>query len=71
MNQLKNSLYYFSVVMIFVYLAVAMILFFSDGIISLQGPKRIILAIVILLYAAFKAYRVLANKRTQQNDEKN
>ena len=71
MNQLKNSLHYFSIVMIFVYVIIAMILIFSDGIVILPQPNRSILAVVLLLYAAFKAYRVFTKSRAQQIDEEN
>ncbi len=69
MNNLKNSLYYFGIAMIFVYVALAMILFFSDYESSLKQPNRTILAIIILLYAAFKTYRIFANKRSKALDE--
>jgi hypothetical protein len=69
MNNLKNSLYYFGIAMIFVYVSIAMFLFFSDYEPSLKQPSRSILATIIMLYAAFKTYRIFANKRSQTLDE--
>ncbi|MCX6181117.1 MAG: hypothetical protein NT150_04225 [Bacteroidetes bacterium] len=58
--------------MIFVYLAVAVVLFFSDDFVAeLKQPNRSILAGIIVLYAIFKFYRLFFYKRPESSDEEN
>lgn len=72
MSNFKNALYYFSIVMIFVYLAVAMALIFSESFVEeLKQPNRTVLAILVILYAIFKFYRLFITKRSQPSDEEN
>ncbi len=60
--------------MVIVYIIAALTLLFNDSIApNLKSTNRIILASVILLYAAFKFYRFNINRKKisiQSNEEK-
>jgi phosphate transport system substrate-binding protein len=65
MSSFKNVVQYFSKAMIIVYLLVAFLLFFRADIFEMKQNQRFILASIILVYTAFKIYRI----RVQNNDK--
>ncbi|MFM7023628.1 MAG: hypothetical protein ACKOXB_11690 [Flavobacteriales bacterium] len=70
MSHLKTSLHYFGIIMLAVYVGMAFIMFFSDEMEKkVDQPMRSILAVLFLLYAAFKAYRIFAPKRSNSDEE--
>jgi len=67
---MKNVLHFFNVSMVVVYLFCAVILLFNNSILDwLPSNNRIILALVIIAYAAFKIYRIMKDKKLKESSD--
>ena len=56
--------------MVVVYLFCAVILLFNNSILDwLPSNNRIILALVIIAYAAFKIYRIMKDKKLKESSD--